>query len=141
MRSAQTIMLLVSSVLWMSDLFSDEQSTVSVSYSDALSSIDFSEKEVHQIPKFASQSIYPSGNATIFGMAIVAGKDLVILDNGLDQGFRNGMICEVSRQGQKMGEIILVEVQRDRSAALIIALENDCYLRYNDTVSIKTKIL
>lgn len=141
MRIAQTSLFFVSSVLLISNLFSDEQSTVSVFYNDSVTALDSSEKAHHQIPKFAGQSLYPSGKATIFGMVVVAGKDVVIIDNGLDQGFRNGMICEVSREGQPMGEIMLVEVQRDRSAALIIALENDCYLRYDDSVNIKTKIL
>ena len=90
------------------------------------------------VPLFVQSSLHPSGEALVFGLAEVSDQDIVLLDNGLDQGFRNGMICEIFRGERLLGEIILVEVRKDRSAGLIISLSGNNPIRFNDLVKIKT---
>ena len=90
------------------------------------------------VPLFVQSSLYPSGEGLVFGLAEASDQDIVLLDNGLDQGFRNGMICQVFRGEHLLGEIILVEVREDRSAGLITSLSGESPIRFNDLVKIKT---
>ena len=90
------------------------------------------------VPLFVQSSLYPSGEGLVFGLAEASNQDIVLLDNGLDQGFRNGMICQVFRGEHLLGEIILVEVREDRSAGLITSLSGESPIRFNDLVKIKT---
>jgi len=89
-------------------------------------------------PEFALTNIYPSGEAVVFGVTENKAADIVILDNGLDQGFRVGMICEILRGDQLIGSIILVAVEADRSAGLILNLEPDHTITFGDLARIKT---
>lgn len=88
-------------------------------------------------PLFVESTLFPSGRTIVFGVAETENADIVLLDNGLDQGFRTGMICEVLNAVGKVGEIILVDVRTDRAAALITQLENDRLIRFGDAVRIK----
>lgn len=89
-------------------------------------------------PEFASSSIYPSGQAVVFGVTENKAADIVILDDGLDQGFRVGMHCEVIREGAVIGTIILVAVEADRSAGLIVNLQPGRTIVFGDLARIKT---
>ncbi len=89
-------------------------------------------------PYFVENSIYPTGQTTVFGVAQTPVTDVVILNNGLDQGFRLGMVCQVSRPGQSVADLILVDVRDNRAAGLIINLESGQAIRSGDGVNIKT---
>ncbi|MGE9297121.1 MAG: hypothetical protein ACQKBV_12615 [Puniceicoccales bacterium] len=91
-----------------------------------------------ETPEFAMTSIYPSGQAVVFGVTENKAADIVILDNGLDQGFRVGMLCEITRQDATIGSIILVAVEADRSAGLIINLQPGSKITFGDLARIKT---
>lgn len=90
------------------------------------------------VPLFVRSTIHPSGRALVFGLAQANEHDIVLLDNGYDQGFRTGMICEIYRTENLIGEIILVEVREDRAAGLITALHGSEPIRFNDLAQIKT---
>lgn len=89
-------------------------------------------------PPYVNEALFPSGRSTVFGVAATRNADVVLLDNGFDQGFRVGMLCEVSRQGVPVGEIVLVEVKDNRAAALILNLQNNQQIKFGDVVRIKT---
>lgn len=89
-------------------------------------------------PEFAASSIYPSGQAVVFGVTENKAADIVILDDGLDQGFRVGMLCEVMRDESVIGTIILVAVEADRSAGLIVNLQPGRKIVFGDLARIKT---
>ncbi|WP_309399100.1 hypothetical protein [Cerasicoccus maritimus] len=89
-------------------------------------------------PEFASSSIYPSGQAVVFGVTENKAADIVILDDGLDQGFRVGMLCDVLRGEVVVGTIILVAVEADRSAGLIVNLQPGRTIVFGDLARIKT---
>ncbi|MEO0794732.1 MAG: hypothetical protein AAFX93_06205 [Verrucomicrobiota bacterium] len=91
-----------------------------------------------EVPEFANSSIYPSGEAVVFGVTENKAADIVILDNGLDQGFRVGMLCEITREDTVVGTIILVAVEADRSAGLIVNLQPGRKIVFGDLARIKT---
>ncbi|MBC2593319.1 hypothetical protein H5P28_03495 [Ruficoccus amylovorans] len=101
-------------------------------------SADAPAKAVAERPLFVENSIYPTGRTTVFGVAQTSVTDVVILNNGLDQGFRLGMVCQVSRSGQNVADLILVDVRGNRAAGLILNLESGEAIRSGDGVSIKT---
>jgi len=115
-----------------------EESTVSVIEDVLANPLAKEAPREDSVPFFVQNSLYPTGEAIVFGLAEVSGQDIVLLDNGLDQGFRNGMMCEVFRGDRKIAEIILVEVRQDRAAGLILALQENNTIHFNDVIQIKT---
>lgn len=89
-------------------------------------------------PYFVEGSIYPTGRTTVFGVAQTPVTDVVILNNGLDQGFRLGMVCQVKRGDGNVADLILVDVRDNRAAGLILNLETGEAIRSGDAVNIKT---
>ncbi len=89
-------------------------------------------------PLFVDGPIFPAGSTTVFGVAATPVTDVVLLNNGLDEGFRMGMVCQVSRTDTAVAELILVDVRENRAAALILNLENGQAIRSGDDVKIKT---
>ena len=101
------------------------------------STVAFGQQEASR-PLFVNGPIYPAGSTTVFGVAGTPVTDVVILNNGLDEGFRMGMVCKVSRVDTAIAELILVDVRENRAAALILNLENGQAIRSGDDVKIKT---
>lgn len=64
--------------------------------------------------------------------------DVVILDGGLEQGLRLGMVCRVTRGVRSIGELIIIESRSDRSAGLILELVEDSTIQAGDIARIKT---
>ncbi len=64
--------------------------------------------------------------------------DLVILDGGLEQGLRLGMVCRVERGEQSIGELIIIESGSNCSAALILNLTDNLTIQSGDNVRINT---
>lgn len=99
---------------------------------------DFQSGESFERPAFLSQPLHSSGRSVVFGVAETNVADVVVLDDGLDVGFRTGMICQVLRGDLLIAEIILAEVRPDRAAGLILSLSPGQSIRFGDEVRIKT---
>jgi hypothetical protein len=64
--------------------------------------------------------------------------DLVVLDAGLEAGLRQGMICIVTRGGEKIGELQLVDLRPQASNAVILDIKAGQSLLKGDQVAVKT---
>lgn len=71
-------------------------------------------------------------------IARLPSADLVVLDGGFEAGLRLGMVCTVTRQGGRLGELLLVELRSCASSALILDLAKDASLQPGDQVAVKT---
>ena len=78
------------------------------------------------------------GDARIARIASLSAADLVLLDAGHEAGLREGMVCTVSRSGQAVGELLLVDLRPCSASALILDLDSDRSLQPGDRVSVKT---
>jgi hypothetical protein len=88
-------------------------------------------------PYWVDESIEPSGHARIARM--VEGKaDVVMLDGGLYQGFRTGVVCTVQREGAPVAQLIIVASEEHRAAALITARPNTVIITPGDEVRVST---
>ena len=90
------------------------------------------------MPAFVSESIYSSNRAKVLAIEPNLAADLVVLEGGLDQGIRLGMLCLVERGTQSIGELIIVESGSNCSAALILELTDNLTIQPGDVVRIKT---
>ena len=61
-----------------------------------------------EVPAFVDESIYHSNKAKVSAIDSNLMGDLVILDGGLEQGFRRGMVCLAERGAQLIGELIII---------------------------------
>jgi hypothetical protein len=91
-----------------------------------------------EVPTFVKESIYSPNAATVSTVAPALAADVVILDGGLEQGMRLGMVCRVSRGAQSIGELIIIESRSDRSAGLILGLVDDSTIQAGDIARVKT---
>ena len=90
------------------------------------------------VPAFVQESIYSPNAASVSEVISTLASDVVILDGGLEQGLRLGMVCRVSRGFQSIGELIIIESNRDRSAALILELVEETTIQAGDVARIQT---
>lgn len=73
-------------------------------------------------------------DVTVMAIEAGAAQDLVVLDGGLEQGLRRGMVAVASdRQGAK-ARLLVAEASADRAVALILALDSERSLEPGDTV-------
>jgi len=91
-----------------------------------------------EAPDFIQGSIYSSNKAKVSTVESSLAVDLVILDGGLEQGFRLGMVCLIERGTQSIGELIIIQSNSNCSAALILDLADNSIIRSGDNVRIKT---
>jgi hypothetical protein len=91
-----------------------------------------------EVPAFVKESIYSPNAATVSTVVPALAADVVILDGGLVQGMRLGMVCRVSRGALSIGELIIIESRSDRSAALILELVDDSTIQAGDIARVKT---
>ncbi|MFT6058888.1 MAG: hypothetical protein ACJAS5_000313 [Lentimonas sp.] len=91
-----------------------------------------------EVPAFVNESIYSPNAATVSTVVSALAADVVILDGGLVQGMRLGMVCRVSRGALPIGELIIIESRSDRSAALILELVDDSTIQAGDIARVKT---
>ena len=91
-------------------------------------------------PEFVAGSVYPSGTSSIRIIDECGEADLVVLENGIDEGFLRGAVCIVTRRGapEPIGEIILVAVEEKLAIGLILRLADGRMMRPTDRVRIKT---
>jgi hypothetical protein len=91
-----------------------------------------------EVPAFVKESIYSPNAATVSTVVPSLAADIVILDGGLGQGMRLGMVCRVTRGFNKIGELIIIESRSDRSAGLILDLVDDAIIQAGDIARVKT---
>lgn len=89
-------------------------------------------------PSFVSESLYSPNRATVAEVVPSLAADVVILNGGLEQGIRLGMVCRVTRGPLAVGELIVIESNRDRSAALILQLHSEYLIQTGDQARVKT---
>ncbi|WPJ98068.1 hypothetical protein SH580_10185 [Coraliomargarita algicola] len=90
------------------------------------------------VPAFVKESIYSPNAAAVAEVVPTLAADVVILDGGLEQGIRLGMVCRVTRGLQSIGELIIIESRSDHSAGLILELVKDSTIQAGDIARIKT---
>ena len=91
-----------------------------------------------EVPAFVKESLYSPNAATVAKVTPMLAADVVILDGGLEQGLRLGMVCRVTRGLQSVGELIIIESRSDQSAGLILELVKDSTIQAGDIARIKT---
>jgi hypothetical protein len=69
-------------------------------------------------PDWVDAPLVPTGHAHISGIT-EGHADVVMLDGGLYQGFRNGVLCVIMRKDAPVAQLVVVAAEKDRSAALI----------------------
>ena len=91
-----------------------------------------------EVPVFVKESLYSPNVATVAKVTPMLAADVVILDGGLEQGIRLGMVCRVTRGLQSVGELIIIESRSYQSAGLILELVKDFTIQAGDIARIKT---
>lgn len=87
-----------------------------------------------EVPAFVGQPLLPTARAEVLSVRAAADVDVVYLSGGYDQGFRNGMECQVARGDDRVATVLLVDVRPSAAAALILSLEPERGVRSGDTV-------
>jgi hypothetical protein len=78
------------------------------------------------------------GEARIVGIEATSAADLVVLDAGFEAGLRQSMVCQVSRSGESLGKLLLVDLRSNSSTALILNLNAGRSLQRGDVVTVQT---
>lgn len=91
-----------------------------------------------EVPAFVKESLYSPYAAPVATVAPTLAADVVILDGGLEQGLRLGMVCTVTRGFKSIGELIIIESRSDRAAGLILELVDDSLIQAGDIARVKT---
>lgn len=91
-----------------------------------------------EVPAFVKESLYSSYAASVASVESTLAADIVVLDGGLEQGFRRGMVCTVNRGLNSIGEMIIIESRSDRAAGLILELVDDSIIQAGDIARVKT---
>ncbi len=89
-------------------------------------------------PGFVDEPLHSPNRAPVDSIVSAPAADFVILDGGLEQGLRLGMVCVVTRGNRELGELIIIESRIDRAAALILELDASISLQAGDIARIKT---
>lgn len=85
-------------------------------------------------PDFVGQALEPAGRATVQSVVEGNAGDLVLLDGGLAQGFRAGMVAVVERQSTPVARLLIAEATRDRAVGLILGLSSQQTIQTGDRV-------
>ena len=91
-----------------------------------------------EVPAFVKESLYSPFAAPVASVVPSLAVDVVIIDGGLEQGIRLGMVCTVSRGSRSIGELIIIESRSDRAAGLILKLVDDSIIQAGDIARVKT---
>ncbi|MDP4609859.1 MAG: hypothetical protein NWT02_01570 [Opitutales bacterium] len=91
-----------------------------------------------EVPAFVKESLYSPYAAPVASVVPTLAADVVIIDGGLEQGLRLGMVCSISRGLSSIGELIIIESQSDRAAGLILELVDDSTIQAGDIARVKT---
>jgi len=91
-----------------------------------------------EVPGFVKESLYSPYAAPVASVVPTLATDVVIIDGGLEQGLRLGMVCSVTRGNNQIGELIIIESQSDRAAGLILELVDESIIQAGDIARVKT---
>lgn len=86
----------------------------------------------------SAPSLFPTGEAPVAEVRATEVADIVVLAGGFDQGFRQGMRCEVRRGGEIIAVLVLAEVGAARTAALILDIAEGQSIQPGDLVRLQT---
>ena len=86
---------------------------------------------------FTVRAASVAGSAEVVAVQPTRVADLVMLGRGFDAGLRQGMVCRVTRGEREVAEILLVELRRSCSAALIMSSVPGQAIRAGDVARIK----
>ncbi len=75
---------------------------------------------------------------TVLDIHPAQAADIIVLGAGFEAGYRQGMVCRITRSGTPIGEILLIDLRLKTAAAYILNLENGQSIQPGDTVSVKT---
>ena len=89
-------------------------------------------------PAFVNQPLSPSYSSNILSVESLLAADIVLLDGGLRDGLQPGMLCEVSRGTQQIGQIVIIEASSTRSAALITLKMQHSTFKSGDLARVQT---
>lgn len=89
-------------------------------------------------PLWAQRPLVSSSRALVARVVATATADVVLLEGGHNEGFRDGMACEIFRGNELIAELMIVHCETERSAALITALRADTGIHPGDVANIKT---
>lgn len=89
-------------------------------------------------PAFVNQPLGSSYSSKILSVESLLAADLVLLDGGLRDGLQPGMLCEVSRGSQQIGQIVIIEASSTRSAALITSKMQYSTFKSGDLARVQT---
>jgi hypothetical protein len=90
------------------------------------------------MPGFVQESLHSPNTASVAEIIPSHAADVVILNGGLEQGIRLGMVCRVNRGTVEVGELIIIESRSNRSAGLILDLTENNFIQAGDIARIKT---
>lgn len=78
-----------------------------------------------------------SVSAAVVAVESTRVADVVLLGGGFNAGLRQGMVCRVTRGQTEIGEILLVDLRPNSSAALILSVAPKQSIRSGDLAAIK----
>lgn len=90
------------------------------------------------VPGFVGEGLYGLNASVVAQVVPSPAADVVILEGGLEQGIRPGMVYRVARDSESIGELVVIESNRARSAALILSLNQNNFIRRGDQARAKT---
>jgi hypothetical protein len=73
-------------------------------------------------------------------IAVAGAADLVVLNGGHIDGWRQGMAATVVRDGMEIEQVQIAELRRDRAVALITSLEPGFAIRTGDRVVVNALV-
>ena len=83
---------------------------------------------------FVATSTLSVRTLRVASIAVAGAADLVVLDGGHIDGWRQGMSATVVREGAEIAQVRIAELRRDRAVALITGLEPGSAIRAGDRV-------
>ncbi|MCC5839765.1 MAG: hypothetical protein JJT96_06530 [Opitutales bacterium] len=86
----------------------------------------------------SAQSLFPTGEALVAEVRATDAADIVVLAGGFDQGFRQGMRCEVRRDGEVIAVLVIADVGTAKTAGLILDLPAGQSIQPGDLVRLQT---
>ena len=89
-------------------------------------------------PSFVKDGLSATNAAPVAKVLSGEKSDLVMLEGGLHQGLRRGMICRIERGGRTVGEVLIIASHRHSAAALILQIAHETTIQPGDIARIKT---
>ena len=91
-----------------------------------------------EIPAFVNSPLHSSNAAIVSEVISTLCEDVVLLEGGLEQGVRLGMVCRISRGMQSIGELVIIESRSGDASGLILKLNKGSTIQSGDIAQIKT---